>query len=203
MSQLQKPSLGERISVSNLDFFRTWQTDEDMPLSVFLARLLGTDEQTDAMKAGNAFHEALERASEGELGTLALGDYRFDFNCDANIEKLEIHELPIEKQYGNILVRGRVDGLNGKEVTDYKTTSQFDADRFMASYQWRLYLDILECDTFKYEVFVIAERGEHCFEVTQHHTLIQKRYPGLAEDCARLAKEYEEFIKCGVYSSSR
>jgi hypothetical protein len=194
----QQPYSGERISVSNLDFFRTFMEDEDLPLGVFLARLLGTDERTDAMKAGNAFHEALECASEGELGTLALGDYRFDFNCDCNIEKLDIYELPIEKQYGDLLVRGRIDGLNGKEVTDYKTTSQFDADRFMASYQWRLYLDILECDTFRYEVFVMAERAEHCYEITQHHTLIQKRYPGLAEDCARLTREYSEFVSCGI-----
>ncbi len=184
----------ERVSVSNLEFFRCFVEDEDMPLNLLLARLSGTEPQSTAMKAGNAFHSALERASEGELGTLVWEDYRFDFNCDCNIEKLEIHELPIEKQYGNLLVRGRVDGLSGKEVTDYKTMSHFDADRLMASYQWKLYLDMIDCDYFRYEVFVIAERGEFCYEVTQHHTLTQKRYPDLGEDCARLAAEYLEFI---------
>jgi hypothetical protein len=194
MSQPQKPSSVERISVSNLDYFRAWKDDEDMPLAMLLARLSGTEPQTDNMKAGNAFHEALEHASEGELGTLALGDYRFDFNCDANVEKLSIHELPVEKMYGDLLVRGRVDGLNGKEITDHKTTTQFDADRLMGGYQWRYYLDMMDCDRFRWEVFVIAERGEYCYEVTQHHTLTQKRYPGLGDDCARLAREYSEFI---------
>jgi hypothetical protein len=186
----------ERISVSNLEFFRAWAEDEEMPLEMLVKRLSGTDLQSDAMKAGNVFHEALEHAGEGELGTLALGEYRFDFNCDCNIEKLEIHELSVEKLYdfGNLLVRGRVDGLNGKEVTDYKTTTNFDADRLMNGYQWRYYLDILECDSFKWEIFVIKERAEYSYEVKQHHTLRQKRYPDLADDCERLARQYSEFI---------
>jgi hypothetical protein len=200
MTLLQKPSLVKlSVSVSNLDFFRTWRAEEDLPLSKLLERLLGTAEQTDAMKAGNAFHEALERAGEGELNTLALGDYRFDFNCDCNIEKLDIHELSVEKYYGDLLVRGRVDGLNGKEITDYKTTSQFDPDRLMSGYQWKYYLDMMECDHFKWEAFVLAERGyndgQYCYEVTQHHTLRQNRYPELAADCAQLAREYSDFAK--------
>jgi hypothetical protein len=184
-----------QVSVSNLDFFRAWKDDEEMPVGVLIERLSGKEPPSPSMEAGNAFHEALEQVKEGELGTLVTEKYRFDFNCDSEIADLSIRELHISKQYGDLLVTGRVDGIQGREVTDYKTTSQFDADRLMGSYQWRFYLDMLDCDRFRWEVFVLAERGEFCYEVTQAHRLIQFRYPALHEDCARLAKEYSVFAR--------
>lgn len=121
--------------------------------------------------------------------------YRFDFNCDCEISALDIKELPAEKMYGDLLVRGRIDGIQGREITDYKTTSQFDPDRLFEGYQWRFYLDMLDCDRFRWEVFVLDERGEGRYEVRQAHRLVQFRYPNLHEDCERLAKEYSDFAK--------
>jgi hypothetical protein len=184
-----------QVSVSNLDFFRTWQEDEDMPIGVLIDRLSGKEPPSPAVEAGSALHEALEGVKEGELSTLVTEKYRFDFNCDCEIPNLSIRELNASKQYGDLLVTGRVDGLSGKEVTDYKSTSQFDPDRLMGAYQWRYYLDMLDCDRFRWEVFVIAERGENRYEVTQAHTLMQFRYPKLHDDCARLAREYAQFIR--------
>lgn len=181
--------------VTGLEQFRIWAEDEDLDLGWILNRILGKDEPSDAMKAGTAFHAALEHAGEAELGALAFGDYRFDFNCDSTVVLPTLRELEIQKLYGDLLVTGHVDGVTGKEVVDYKTTGQFDPDRYMESYQWRFYLDMLDCDTFRYEVFVISEFGPPCcYEVKQVHSLTQKRYPGLHEDCARLAREYSSFI---------
>lgn len=182
------------VRVTALEQFRIWKQDDEMDVGWLLNRLVGKEEPSDSMKAGTAFHSALEQAQECELGSLAFGDYRFDFNCDCTIALPVLRELEIQKQYGDVIVTGHVDALNGKEITDYKTTAQFDADRFMESYQWRYYLDMADCDIFKYQVFVLAEFGPmHCYEVRQFHTLTQRRYPRLGEDCARLAREYFEF----------
>lgn len=182
-------------SVSNIELFRVWEQDEELDLGWLLTRILGKEPPSDSMKAGTAFHSALEQSREGEMGALAFGDYRFDFNCDCAIYLPPIKELPISGIYGDLEVRGRVDGVNGKEVIDYKTTEQFDADRFMESYQWRFYLDMLDCDRFRWEVFVISEFGpQYCYSVRQVHSLVQKRYPKLHEDCEKLAKRYSKFI---------
>jgi len=183
------------VSVSNLECYRVWSEDEDLDLGWLLTRLLGKEPPTESMEAGTAFHSALEQASVGELGALAFGDYRFDFNCDCTIAIPSIRELPVQKMYDDLEVRGRVDGVWGKKVVDYKTTGQFDPDRFMESYQWRFYLDMLDCDEFQWDAFVLAEFGPpKCYEVRQFHRLVQRRYPNLQEDCARLAREYSHFI---------
>lgn len=187
-----------RVSVSNLELFRIWKESEDLDLEWLLSRLR-QPEQTEQMKAGEAFHSALENASVGDTDTLTHGDYRFDFNCDFELAIPKFKELPVEKQYGDLLVRGRVDVLIGKMVTDYKTTEQFDADRLWSGCQWRYYLDMLDCSQFCWHVFVLKQFGPaYCYEINRVHTLFQFRYPTLHEDCMRLATEYSEFAKVNI-----
>lgn len=190
-----------RVSVSNLDLYRMWRSSADLGLEWLLRRLRGEEPQTMAQAAGEALHRALEECDLGETGVLQSGAYRFYFRCDCEVELPQARELWIEKQYGELLVRGRVDGLIGREVIDYKTTASFDADRLMESFQFRFYLDMLEADTFLWKVFVMepfgdfAEAGElvHSYEVYQVHELKQYRYDRLEQDCRELAEEFWEF----------
>lgn len=189
------------VSVSNLELFRWWRSSDDLGLEWLLRRLRGEEPQTVAQAAGEALHRALESCSPGETAQLSSGAFRFYVRCDCQVELPQARELWIEKQYGDLVVRGRVDGLAGKTVTDYKTTSAFDADRLMEGYQWRFYLDMLEADRFVWQVFVMdafgdfAEGGElvHCYEIYQVHELTQHRYEGLERDCAELTVEFWEF----------
>lgn len=181
------------VSVTNLESFRQWEEDEDLDLQWLLDRLQDKEE-TPAMSIGKAFHRAMENLTVGERNVLTDGDYRFDLNCDAEIFVPTLEEMSIQKQYGDLTVRGRVDALSGKEVTDYKSTQQFDPDRLMFGYQWRYYLDMTDCDSFCWKVFVLKEfGGPGCYEVRDVHTLRQKRYPDMHTDCARLAARYSLF----------
>lgn len=184
------------VSVSTLDLFRMWNESEDLDLQWLMQRLL-SKEQTEQMKAGEAFHAALEAIGhEAELNSLAHGDYRFDFNCDAEINLTAFREQWIRKQYDGVLVRGRVDAVWGKHITDYKTTADFDPDRYMFGYQWRLYLDMTGCDKFTWKVFVMREFGPPgCYEINQFHELSQKRYPDLEKDCEELIHQYRVFAE--------
>jgi len=181
------------ISVSNLELYRMWRESEDLELDWLLRRLRGEEPQTENMLAGIAMHSALEAAEIGESMCLVFDGYKFYFKCDGNLELPTCRELPMEKQYGNLTVRGRVDGLHGRSVTDYKSTQSFDADRLLEGFQWRFYLDMLECDRFNWKVFVLAERFFHEYDIIQIHDLSQYRYAGLADDCARLAEDFAQF----------
>jgi hypothetical protein len=182
-------------SAINLELFRVWRQREDLSRDWLLNRIRGLERPSESMLAGRAFHEALEGAAGGEISTLARGPYRFHFNCDAMIPATPLHELPVEKMYSELLARGRVDSWVGVEILDYKTTKQFDADRLMEGYQWRYYLDMTGCDSFCWKVFVMREFGEpQSYEIYQSHTLRQKRYPSLHEDCERLARDYLETL---------
>lgn len=185
-----------RASVSNVELFRSWRNDEELDMEWLLRHLRGEEPQSPQMMAGEAFHKAIENANLGETAELVSEPYRFYIQCEGSVELPPYRELKIDKQYGDLLVRGRVDGLKAKTVTDYKTTGQFDADRLLEGYQWRFYLDMLECDTFIWKVFVLREfDNAYAYDVTQTHELTQKRYPGMAEDCHRLAADYAEFAR--------
>lgn len=183
-------------SVTNVDFFRIWRASEDMDLDFLIRRLRGDEPQTPAMLAGIAFHTALENMSlaDSDQAFIEANGYEFHFTCDCEIALPSIKEMRIDKQYGGLRVRGRVDGLYATEVVDYKTTGQFDAEKLMAGYQWRLYLDMLQCDKFTWKVFVISDDDPTHYRVTGYHELSQYRYPGLERDCAKLASEYLEFV---------
>lgn len=190
------------VSVSNLELFRWWRASDDLGLEWLLRRLRGEEPQTVAQAAGEALHRALESCSPGETSDLRSGAFRFYIRCDCEVELPQARELWIEKQYGDLVVRGRVDGLIGKQVIDYKTTSAFDADRLMEGYQWRFYLDMLGADTFLWQVFVMDAFGDfaeadeglvHCYEIYQMHELTQHRYEGLEADCRALAGEFWDF----------
>lgn len=184
------------ISVSNLELFRTWRQSEDLDLEWLLRRLRGEEPQTEAMKAGEALHATLEHAQVDEYSNIEHDGWKFYFRCDCEMELPAIRELPIEKQYGDLLVRGRVDAMIGNGIVDYKSTQSFDADRLMEGYQWRLYLDMTGCECFTWKVFVIGEMGfPQQYEVIQVHELTQYRYPGISDDCSRLAREFYHFAQ--------
>lgn len=189
-----------RVSVSNLDLYRMWRANEELDLNWLVRRLRGEEPQTEQMKAGEAFHKILEKPDFLEQTEVTHGEFWFSILCEIELALPDVRELSIEKSYGDLLVRGRIDGLRGKTITDYKTTAQFDADRLMEGFQWRFYLDMLECETFTWKVFVLSQYGKpgH-YDVTQTHELKQKRYPGLEDDCHRLAMDYLEFANtCGL-----
>jgi len=181
--------------VSHLESYRQWKNEEDLGLGWLVDRIFDS-QPSPAMRAGTAFHKALELANPSEVETLSANGYTFTFNCDCQIELAPIREIRVGKVYGGIEVSGQCDGINGRIVYDHKTTSQFDPDRYMAGYQWRFYLDIFEADVFRWNIFEIKETDSPLdYEVRAFHQLEQRRYPEMAADCMKLAKEYAEFYR--------
>jgi hypothetical protein len=145
------------------------------------------------MAAGTAFHRALELAGPATVGKLEADGYTFHFDCESELALPDVRELRASKAYGPITVTGQVDALHGLRIEDHKTTGQFDADRYLAGYQWRFYLDIFGAQVFRWNVFEIREDEPMVYVVRAHHTLEQHAYRGMHEDCARLADDVHAF----------
>lgn len=177
--------------VSNLESFRRWREDEDQTVED-LVRFLTVNSPSSAMLAGTAFHAALETAQPGEHATLTANGHTF--NCrGGTIAVPAIRELRAYSQFGTLTVTGQCDVLEGKRVEDHKTTSRFDAERYLAGYQWRFYLDLFDADVFRWNVFEIRETAPLVFDVMPPQMLEACRYPGMRADCERLAEAYYEF----------
>ena len=184
-----------RVSVSNLDLYRSWRENEEQDFNWLLAALQNK-KPTEPMLRGRAFANCMERVERGEVDQLSFDGYTFVFTGEFTIESFPRREESIEKDYGGIIVSGRCDRVLGKVIVDDKTTERFDAEKYLEKYQSRFYMDMFGADKFIWNVWECKEMDEpktYCVH-TLHH-LSQYRYPCLHEDCGRLAQGYREFAE--------
>ncbi len=187
--------------VSQVESFRKFEQDEEADPQEFIQELLHGFPESPAMRAGTAFHKALELATPGtEVMTLEAMGHTFAFVGDFEVRLPVIRELRASKTYmvdgRAIVVSGQVDGIEGLRIDDQKTTARFDPDRYLSGYQWRLYLDIFGASHFRWNIFEIGETQEPGFyEVHNQHTLEQFRYPTLGSDCQALVERFARFVR--------
>lgn len=197
-----------RLSVTDLDAYRYFREHEDADLAAFLAQMRRKGEQTEAMKAGSAFHLALEHAKDGTHATLEAEGYTFELAPEVELAIPAIREIKATKLYridgADVTLVGKVDAISGRVIYDHKLTGRFDPERFLGGYQWRAYLDIFGADAFVWNVFEgRAVEGDGPsdkqdapdpgirYRINQVHDLRAYRYPGLARD---LLREIEGFV---------
>lgn len=187
--------------VSNVEAFRKFEQDEEAEPQEFIQELLNGIPSSEAMKAGTAFHKALELAdTDSEVMALEAEGYLFTFVGDYEIRLTPIRELRASKTYmvdgQPIVISGQVDCIEGLRIEDHKTTSRFDPDRYLSGYQWRLYLDIFGANAFRWNIFEIIEGDQpYCYEVRAQHTLEQFRYPSLGPDCQAMVERFARFVR--------
>lgn len=177
-----------RLSVTDLDNYIYWRGSEDQDLNDLLIRLRGEEPPGPNMLASRAFHKMLEQSQGGELYKATAGEYDFVFAIDEDIALPQLRELKAEKVLdtpsGPVTLVGKVDGLHGLTITDWKLTERFEAERYADSYQWRSYLSMFNADRFVYDVFVCRYDGPHVY-IYDYHRLPFYAYPGMADDVYR------------------
>lgn len=187
--------------VSEVESYRQFKEDEEASLEALQARMRGEVPPSPAMEAGTAFHAALEGAPTGLVVTeLSANGYTFTFDGDFTAELPAIREIRASKTWlvdgEPVTVSGQLDAIHGKRVEDHKTTGRFDPERYLAGYQWRLYLDIFGADHFRWNVYEIAERDHPLeWEVFAAHRLEQYRYPSMEYDNTRLVEDLARFAR--------
>lgn len=178
--------------VSSIEAFRRWRLREDATPDE-LVQWITHDDPSPAMLAGTAFHRCLEESQPGLFDVLSANGHTFHMP-DVEMSLPDVREVRASKRYGELVVTGKFDALIGNRIIDHKTTARFDADGYMEGCQWRFYLDIFGADVFQWNVFELRPRDElMVFDVAPPQILTQYRYPGLHEDCERLASDYYDF----------
>lgn len=188
-----------RISVTDLDRLRWFRDDEDAELSAFLADMRRETPPTEAMLAGTALHKALENAQPGDHKGFRQDGYTFSFEAEAELDLPAIREI---KATGEFVVDGcvvtlvgKVDAVHGRRVDDHKFTTHYDPERFMGSYQWRCYLQLLGADVFRWNVFEARESAPRNYLIKHVHPLSMYRYPGMREDVIRELGGFVQFAR--------
>lgn len=188
-----------RVSATELDALRYYRDSEDAELEPLLAQLRRTLPPTEPMLAGRAFHKALELAVPGEVGVLEAEGYRFEIAADVEIDLPDVRELKATREYlidgEPVTLVGMVDAIHGRRVDDHKTTSRFDAERFLTGLQWRVYLEVFGADEFRWNVFEWRDVDPKVYIVHAFHSLTAYRYPGMGVDVERELALFVDFAR--------
>jgi len=189
--------------VTSVCAFIEYERDEDASVEELIEKITGKFQASAAMQAGTAFHQFLEDAVSGlEVSEAEALGHRFMFADALQVEVTPIRELRASKTYmvdgEPITISGQVDALDGLRIEDHKTTSRFDADRYLSGYQWRLYLDIFGATSFRWNVFEIDQLADDdmpTYLVKSIQRLEQCRYPELAADCQAAIERFARFVR--------
>lgn len=185
--------------VTDLDQILWYHRIESMTTEELVSRLRRETPPKPHMLAGSAWHRVLEHHQGGVLeGKVSEGNFTFDVRAEATVELPQVVELRGYEVFRvdglDVVLAGRLDGLSGHSLIDYKLTSKLDPESYYDSSQWRAYLSIFGCRDFQYVLFkkyqkLFHVRIDEVFPFTLH------RYVGMVDDLRRAIREYLEFCR--------
>jgi hypothetical protein len=188
-----------RVSATDIDQLRYYRDADEMELAELIARLKHLMPSSDAMQAGTALHAALETAEPGDYQGLTHDGYTFSFEGDFALDLPTIREIKATRDYliDDVVLTlvGKVDAISGKRIDDHKFTAKFDPDRYLDSYQWRIYLEIYAANEFRWNIFEAHESAPKNYLIRNVHPLTMHRYPGMGEDVERELREFVAFAR--------
>lgn len=189
-----------RVSATDIDTLRRFYDEEDADLAELIRRLRHLMPSTEMMDAGTALHKALENAEPGDhSGFTTPEGFTFSFETQAEIDLPVIREMKATREYlfDDVVVTlvGKVDALHGKRIDDHKFTARFDADRYLDSYQWRIYLEVFGADHFRWNIFEAMESAPRNYLIRNVHKLDMHRYPGIGDDVERSLRAFVAFAR--------
>lgn len=188
-----------RVSVTDIEQFRYYRDAEEMDLQTLLKRLRREEAPSEAMALGSAFHAFLERAVDGEHAKVEIDGYTFSFRGELAVALPSVREVrairTMQFDGDSVTVSGIVDAINATTVYDHKLTSQWDAEKYADSYQWRIYLWTLAKSRFVYNVFTRGDLKGSEVEIRACDILPLYSYPQMDADVERLIRDYLHFAR--------
>lgn len=207
-----------RCSVTILEKFRRFMdnvSDWDTEASIIEA-LTGEFKGTDKTRLGSAFHKIIELPYK-ENGALVVEGIKFrpeqakpaiDYR---NAHPIMVHEVPIRKVYStrhmDITITGRADGVEGLNLRDAKCKFSYPGwGEYYNSYQWRIYMDMFQSQSFWYDVFQVigfkSFNPDMTFEgdIVAHEPFPCLRYEALESDVQGLIEEFGKFMTIKGYT---
>ena len=215
-----------KISVTTLEKFRRFmaaETSFDTEASL-INTITGRFEGTDKTRIGHAWHSLIETPKkacymkyQNELW-MGIDGMAFPYKVGmkakayASNHLVMVSEVPVRKIYTlpkyDIMVSGRVDGLEGIEVRDTKVefNTYTTLKEFTESVQWRFYLDMLDLKVFHYDIWEVSgykglERFVDPFyylegiDINYNEPLTLHPYKGMQDELRQLLIDFMSWIE--------
>lgn len=114
------------------------------------------------------------------------------------------HEIRIYKDFGDAVITGCADMIDGVEIRDIKTKYSYPSDTdYINSCQWRFYLEIFKADIFHFDLFVFDgyKIDKHGYDVRglplerYSPAITCYRYDGMERDNRNLLRSFLEWAE--------
>lgn len=192
-----------RISATTLESFRLFmQPEQDwMSEDELIATIRGAFVPNHKVLLGLAFGKVLETPERFRVrGGFKSGEFFFSDEVMAPalsvIDRAGVFEVKAQRLYGECMVVCKADHVLGAHLSEFKTTlSNFNADKYIESCQWRFMADILQPAIVTYRVFCLDEDySTGVIALDSIETMNLFPYPALHQDCCDLVEAFKDYV---------
>ena len=193
-----------RVSCTQLESFRLWRSGDWMPEQDLIDSITGVFVPNHKINLGSAFGKVLEDPQQYAVSggyRVRAGGEDFEFGVDVMLEPLSlldrrgVFEAKTVKAYGPVDVVSKADYIAGARLREFKTTlSTFDFDKYAESCQWRFMADAFQPRIVTYHIFCLEEAKNGVIGLKEIHTFNLFPYAALHDDCARLVREFTDYV---------
>lgn len=165
-------------------------------------------------KIGQAFHKIVEEQKEpipcGRIFDIEGNKVILDVpQCKValayrNEHPDAFHEIRIYKDFGDAVITGCADMIDGVEIRDIKTKYSYPSDAdYINSCQWRFYLQLFNADVFHFDLFIFEgyDKDKHGYDVRglplkrYEPSITCYRYDGMEQDNMNLLHSFLEWAE--------
>jgi len=193
-----------RISTTTIESFRLWQTGDWMSEEDLQATIKGEFVPTFNTELGKHYHAILEEPEPyRSLFGYGRGGFQFEAAAiDEMLARINPAGVPEVKTARELLVAGagvvhlvsKCDWIAGLHIDEFKTTLEgFDAEKYMASYQWRIMTMLFEATSVSYHVALLKDETEK-ITLRGIESLNVFPYPQLEADVRHLLREFVHYV---------
>lgn len=114
------------------------------------------------------------------------------------------HEIRLYKDFGDAIITGCADMIDGMEIRDIKTKYSYPSDiDYINSCQWKFYLELFQADVFYFDLFVFEryDKNKHGYDVRglplkrYEPAITCYRYEGMEQDNINLVHSFLEWAE--------
>lgn len=114
------------------------------------------------------------------------------------------HEIRLYKDFGDAVITGCADMIDGVEIRDIKTKYSYPSDAdYINSCQWRFYLQLFNADVFHFDLFIFEgyDKDKHGYDVRglplkrYEPSITCYHYDGMEQDNMNLLHSFLEWAE--------
>lgn len=186
---------------SKIDSY-VYHRSSEQDVELFVMELLKLTPFSKKAEAGVAFHSYIEKFGYGET-PLHFNSNGWEFAITSPTDNPIIipypyaREIKFSRNWYNINIFSVIDGIDAYGIHDIKTTSKLNIEKYIESWQWKIYLWLTDnlYNKFIYDIFIVdIDEKKNKVLINGYERLTLNSYPTMENDIYNIFNEYSDYL---------